>query len=276
VVRLEHFSSLATIFSRFLLIGAFCNLFFGCERKNESEKIKKVPVTSVEDSIQARDTSRSTTIEKETAVVPLVRESDLERSIKEAGLVNVQDVDSTILVDLKYSTTDNFVKLDLYGDLVHCYLQKDIALKLKKAQSLLKERYPSYSLLIYDGVRPLRVQKQLWDTIDVPEKIKHFYVAHPDSGSIHNYGAAVDLTIADSLGKPLDMGTPFDYFGKLAYPIKELEMLNEGKLTVEQINNREILRNVMKDAGFTTITTEWWHFNGCSRARAQKKYKIVE
>jgi D-alanyl-D-alanine dipeptidase len=130
-------------------------------------------------------------------------------------------------------------------------------------------------LLVYDGVRPLRVQKILWDTIDVPEKIKHFYVAHPDSGSIHNYGAAVDLTIADSVGNPLDMGTPFDFFGKLAYPVKEMEMLKEGKLTNEQVNNRLILRNVMLDAVFTPITTEWWHFNGCSRRRAEQVYKIV-
>jgi zinc D-Ala-D-Ala dipeptidase len=262
------------LFEKTLMFIVIPMMFFNCEGNRHSEKVAESPLNYSKDSVtNDPDTSVQNT---KGDITSKEVDSELEKSIREAGLVNVQEVDSTIFVDLKYSSTDNFVKLDLYGDLSNCYLQKDIALKVKKAQTLLKERYPSYSLLIYDGVRPLRVQKQLWDTIDVPEKIKHFYVAHPDSGSIHNYGAAVDLTIADSLGKPLDMGTPFDYFGKLAYPIKEMEMLHEGQLTAEEVNNREILRNVMRDAGFTSITTEWWHFNGCSRATAQNRYKIVE
>lgn len=200
----------------------------------------------------------------------------LEQSLVDAGLVNVQSVDSTILVDLRYSTTNNFVGVDVYGALDHAYLQAEPARRLAEANTYLKERNSDYTLYIFDAVRPRRVQQILWDTLDYPEKEKPKYVANPQEGSIHNYGAAVDLTIADAEGHPLDMGTGFDYFGVLAYPTKEEEMLAQGNLTEEQIANRRLLREVMTQAGFTPIQTEWWHFNALSREEADRKYGIVE
>lgn len=202
--------------------------------------------------------------------------SDLQAKLEQSGLVNIQEVEPSLLVDLRYSTTNNFLETDLYGELDQCYLQQDVAQKLQLAQLLLKSQYPSYSLLVFDGVRPRAVQWKMWKILDMPASEKTKYVSNPRNGSLHNFGAAVDLTIADEYGDPIDMGTPFDFFGELAYPRLEDKMLAEGKLTQAQLDNRLLLRSVMMDAGFTPLTTEWWHFNSCSRTIARQLYNIVE
>lgn len=202
--------------------------------------------------------------------------SALESMLIDKGLVDVTDLDSSILVEIKYSTTDNFMKLDMYGDFDKAYLQKDVAEKLSKAQSFLKETNPELSLLIYDAVRPRHIQQQMWDSLKMPfsEKIK--FVSNPKNGSLHNFGAAVDVTLAKLDGKALDMGTLYDYIGELAYPTLENKHLASGALKQEQINNRILLRKMMKKAGFFGIQTEWWHFNSLRRSEARKLYKIVE
>jgi D-alanyl-D-alanine dipeptidase len=199
-----------------------------------------------------------------------------EQSIINAGLVDVKKIDSTIVVDLKYSTTDNFLGVDVYGDFNNCYLQPDVADKLKLAQLFLKSKFPYYSLIVYDAARPRSVQRIMWDTVDVPHQERSKYLSNPQGGSLHNFGAAVDISIIDKDGYVLDMGTPYDFFGELAYPREETRLLNEGKLSYKQLLNRELLRNVMQQAGFWGIATEWWHFNSCSRDMAYVKYKIIE
>ncbi|GAA4410656.1 M15 family metallopeptidase [Nibrella viscosa] len=207
--------------------------------------------------------------------ISLTAQSKLEQTMIRQGLVDIQKIDPTILVDLKYSTTDNFVGVDVYGDLTRAYLQPMAARKLAQASAYLRQQLPDLRLLVYDAARPLSVQQILWDTLNVPLKEKAKYVADPKEGSIHNYGCAVDLTIATAAGKPLDMGTQYDYFGVLAYPPKEDEMLKRGKLTRQQVTNRRLLRSVMNRAGFSVSTTEWWHFNALSRARARQTYAII-
>jgi D-alanyl-D-alanine dipeptidase len=201
---------------------------------------------------------------------------ELEFSLKQAGLVDIKSINQEVVVDLKYSTTDNFVGVDVYGDLVNCYLQPQVAQMLSTAQKELSRRNPGFRLLMYDCARPLSVQQILWDTLQKPEDVKHLYVADPQEGSIHNYGSAVDLTIVGQDGQPLDMGTGYDYFGELAYPSKEEELLASGDLTEGQVNNRLLLREVMASAGFTPITSEWWHFNAYSRERASELFDIIE
>ncbi len=148
---------------------------------------------------------------------------------------------------------------------------------LRKAQESLQKENPNLTLLVYDGVRPLSVQQILWDSLDKPDSIKPLYVSDPKVGGLHNFGVAVDLTIFDTeSGKPLDMGTPYDFFGYPAYPDLELEMLAEGKITRAQVANREILRKVMTGAGFTGIGSEWWHFNAFSRKEAGEKFELIK
>ena len=200
-----------------------------------------------------------------------------EQKMREQGLVNIQEIDPDILVELKYSTTDNFVGKDVYGCITKCYLQKRPAEMLSNANDLLRRKNANYRLLVYDGGRPLSIQKILWNTLtQYPPKERAKYVANPAEGSIHNYGSAVDLTIATLDGTALDMGTKYDFFGELAYPVKEGYFLKKGKLTKQQIANRALLRNVMKAAGYMPIEYEWWHFNAMSRQTAKVTYRIIQ
>ena len=215
---------------------------------------------------------------KKEAAVPVatIKHTALEQKLISSGLVNIKDVDSSIAVNLKYATDDNFLHKNLYGDLKNCYLQKEIAEKLAAAQKKLKERYPFYSIIIYDGVRPLSIQQTMWDELQVPEKSKDKYVSDPQVGSLHNFGCAVDVSIVNEDGWEMDMGTPYDYFGELGHPIAEQRMIDAGKLSWRQFENRKLLREIMTQSGFMIITTEWWHFNGCFLKEAGAKYKIVE
>jgi len=153
-----------------------------------------------------------------------------------------------------------------------------MAKRLTKASALLKRQKPGYKLLVYDAARPNSAQYDLWNALDhlkIPARSKTQYVADPKIGSNHNFGCAVDLTIADEKGIPLDMGTKFDFFGPLAYPRSEQEMLKKGKLTAQQLENRQLLRSVMTQVGFKVNTTEWWHFDGMSKAQARAKYGMI-
>lgn len=111
---------------------------------------------------------------------------ELEQSLIDAGLVDVAAVIPGIYVDLKYSTEDNFFGKDVYGDLYRCYVQPIVAEMLKKAHQKLKEDHPELTFLVYDGVRPVRVQQILWDNLDKPDSIKPLYVADPKIGGLHN------------------------------------------------------------------------------------------
>jgi len=180
-------------------------------------------------------------------------------------------------VELKYSSTDNFMGIDVYGDLETCYMRRVPAQMLAQAHVLLKNKYPDLLLLIYDGLRPRSIQWTLWNTLsDVPESERTNFVANPNTGSIHNFGAAVDLTITYKNGNPLDMGTHYDYFGELAFPRLEDSLLIAGDLTQEQVDNRLILRNAMTQAGFSSISTEWWHFDAFPYKVTKEKFTIIE
>jgi D-alanyl-D-alanine dipeptidase len=202
----------------------------------------------------------------------------MRNRMRKAGLVDILTVDSTIQIDVKYSSTDNFVGEDLYGHFEAIYLQPAIAERLKLAQSFLKEIDSNLSLLVYDGARPRSVQQAMWDALDtVPfnERIK--FVSNPKNGSIHNYGCAVDLTILNiQTGEPLDMGAGFDDPRRIAYPKLEAVFLKSGELTKKQFSNRRLLRKVMSQGGFWVLPTEWWHFNGLSRNAAKEKYVPIE
>lgn len=250
--------------SRLFLLTLLCSLLCSCEqnKKEESAQGSKIHMPLISEATEKIYTPRNISV--------------IERTCMESGLVDVQKLDSTISVNLKYSTSDNFLCLDVYDDFNKCYLQPDVALKLVNAQKILRKRYPYYFLVVFDAVRPRSVQARMWDTIAVPLAERSKYVSNPKNGSLHNFGAAVDLSIIDENGIELDMGTPYDYFGELAYPREEDRMIKEGKLSHQQLLNRDILRTVMLEAGFLAITTEWWHFNSCLRAEAFEKYQIIE
>ena len=200
--------------------------------------------------------------------------SRLELYLQSKDLVNIRTLDPSIRADLKYATTDNFTKTILYDTLFNVYAHPVAAKKLVKAQEYLKALNPELGLLIYDAVRPLSVQKKMYRVVQNTKYAA--YVANPSRTGLHNYGMAIDLTICDSKGIPLDMGTPFDFFGRAAGINKEAELVVEGVLTKQQVKNRELLRKVMTQAGFLTIRGEWWHFNAVTLSEAKRSYKIIE
>lgn len=200
-----------------------------------------------------------------------------ELAMEKQGLVEVTSNAPGVLVELKYGTADNFMGKDVYGCLRHAYVQKPVLQMLIKAQAALEKKYPGYHLLIYDAARPLSIQWVLWNTLtQYSPGERQKYVANPKQHSIHNYGSALDLTVADASGKALDMGTKYDFFGELAYPSKEKAMMAAGKLSEKAYKNRLILREAMQSAGFMRIEFEWWHFNAFSRATAKSRFPVVQ
>ncbi len=200
----------------------------------------------------------------------------IEVELIEQGLVNIHDLDTTLLVDLKYSGTDNFMGENVYEGMQNAYLQEEVARQLVQSQRYLKKIKPGYSLVVFDAARPRRIQQKMWDALNLPQVEKTKFLANPANGSVHSYGAAVDVGLVDEKGVVLDMGTPFDYFGEKAHPALEEEMLQTGKIKPVHVENRELLRRVMWHGGFWGIQTEWWHFNALTREQAKEKYSIIE
>jgi D-alanyl-D-alanine dipeptidase len=102
------------------------------------------------------------------------------------------------------------------------------------------------------------------------------YLADPAKGSIHSFGMAVDVTLVDSAGMELDMGTEFDDLSDLSHPKFEQRHLAQGLLSQSHIRNRQILREAMFSAGFAGISTEWWHFDFGDRAVVRRDYLRIE
>ena len=193
------------------------------------------------------------------------------------GLCDLSKLDKRIFFDIKYASSDNFMNQTLYSIINRPFLNKYVAIRLVKCQDALSKLDSSLHLLIYDAVRPVDVQWKMWnalDTLKPSDRVK--FVSNPANKSLHNYGAAIDLTICDSKGNPLDMGAGFDDIRKIAYPSMEAHFLATGELTEQQIANRSLLRKVMRTQGFRYLPTEWWHFNACSRSYAAKKYRLLE
>lgn len=197
------------------------------------------------------------------------------KSLAKQGYVNIKDVDKTIQVSLMYARADNFCGRVLYGDLKEAYLHPKAAAALKAAQTYLKQLRPDLSLKIYDASRPMSIQQKMWDAVKNTKN--YFYVSNPaHGGGMHNYGMAVDITLCNEKGDTLDMGTKVDYFGKAAHIDQESQLVVSKRISKQALKNRELLRKVMRHAGWSPLRTEWWHFNLCSRATAKKYYKVIK
>ncbi|MEM6631767.1 MAG: M15 family metallopeptidase, partial [Bacteroidota bacterium] len=197
----------------------------------------------------------------------------LEKRLEGQGLVDVQELSPDIKISLKYATSDNFLEEDVYYGLRKCYLQPVVAEMLAKAQEILRKLHPQVSLLVFDGVRPQSVQFRMWNLVKGTDQQN--YVAEPNRGSLHNFGAAVDLGLHHRDTGVLDMGTSYDYFGALAQPRYEGKFLESGELSLPQVENRRLLRTVMNRAGFTGILNEWWHFNAFPKEEIRERFEIV-
>jgi D-alanyl-D-alanine dipeptidase len=161
-------------------------------------------------------------------------------------LVDVQKINPRIVVELRYATTNNFMKKAIYSS-ARCLLQKPVAERLLRVQARLEKE--GLGLKIFDAYRPLSAQWELWKAVPNP-----IFVADPRKGSKHNRGAAVDVTLVDSLGNELQMPTQYDEFIKAARSTYD-------KLPTHILENRAKLHNAMKAEGFIPNPSEWWHFD---------------
>ena len=212
---------------------------------------------------------------------------DYEERMRKAGLVDIQSLDDGIEVLLKYATEDNFVGQNMYGTLRKAFFRPHFAKKIVEAQRLLRERHPNYSLLIYDAARPLSVQKRMRKAVEGTPLTA--YVADGARGGRHNYGVAVDLTIIDGNGQPLDMGAPFDHFGREAwigtdknttlasYKAYVEWQRKEGIISEEAARNRTLLLEVMDAVGLRPYAKEWWHYQErISMPRTREIYPLLD
>lgn len=164
----------------------------------------------------------------------------------ENNLILVNSYYDGFVIDLKYATKDNITGTVLYdSDLM--YLQKSTVDKLIQVNEDLKTK--GYKLKIWDAYRPLSVQKKLW-----AEFPNANFIANPfTTGSNHNRGAAVDVTLVDLNNKEVKMPTGFDEFGA--------KCRRDYNWSDEIQSNVDILTDTMLKYGFTSIDSEWWHFD---------------
>ncbi|MGB7209291.1 MAG: M15 family metallopeptidase [Pyrinomonadaceae bacterium] len=168
---------------------------------------------------------------------------------REAHLVELITLDSTIKLDIRYATDNNFVGKIVYPE-ARAFLQKPAAKALLRVHKKLKKQ--GLGLLIFDGYRPWAITKLFWE---VTSEDKRKFVANPEKGSKHNRGCAIDLSIYDLKSNlPVEMPSGYDEFTERASP-------DYAGGTQQERDNRDKLRKLMEDEGFTVNANEWWHFD---------------
>jgi len=161
-------------------------------------------------------------------------------------------------VELRYATENNFLHHAVYPKGARCLLRASVAKRLAAAARWLEPR--GFRLKVWDCYRPRSVQAAMWKLYPHPG-----YVADPKTGSNHNRGTAVDLTLVTQAGAPVEMPTDFDSFEQAAHQ-------GDTSSSPAAQANRELLHRAMRQAGFWAINHEWWHYN----APHAKTYAILD
>lgn len=172
------------------------------------------------------------------------------KATRTADLVELVTLDPGIKLDIRYAKSNNFLKKPVYPE-ARAFLQRPAAEAMLRAHRALAKH--GYGLLIHDGYRPWTITKMFWDmTAGTPMQE---FVANPKSGSKHNRGCAVDLTMYDlKTGEAVQMPGDYDEPSERSYPTYK------GG-TADQRARRDLLRKTMEAEGFTVEPNEWWHFN---------------
>ena len=169
----------------------------------------------------------------------------IEKGIfKETQLVELIKLDSTIKLDIRYATKNNFVGQPVYKE-ARAFLQKDAAEALKRVNG--KMHTLGYGLLVFDGYRPWNVTKLFYD---VTSKENRKFVADPKEGSRHNRGCAVDVSLYDVItGKEIEMPGVYDEMTDRSY-------FDYTGGTEDQRKMRDLLISTMQEEGFTVYKYE--------------------
>ncbi|HEV2018541.1 MAG TPA: M15 family metallopeptidase [Gemmatimonadaceae bacterium] len=192
--------------------------------------------------------------QRKVAIAPPVNTAETEiapDAVADTLLVNVQSLDPTMVVDLRYATPNNFTGAPLPGYQANrAYLRREAAAALARVQRDL--RPDRLALKIFDAYRPVRATLAMVDwteRVHRTDLLKDGYIA---SRSRHNLGLAIDLTLNDVVtGQELEMGTPFDTFSPAAHTANA-----SGLAAV----NRQKLKAAMEAEGFQNYDQEWWHY----------------
>jgi zinc D-Ala-D-Ala dipeptidase len=177
-----------------------------------------------------------------------------------SDLVELVRLDSTLHLDIRYATRDNFMKRPMYPE-ARAFLQRPAAEALLRVHRKLRSR--GFGLLVLDAYRPWSVTKKFWD--ETPPSL-HRFVANPSKGSRHNRGCAVDCTLYDLAGgKEVAMPSAYDEFTVRASP-------RYAGGSPEEQRMRTLLRASMEEEGFTVDPGEWWHYD----YRDWRHYRILD
>ena len=166
--------------------------------------------------------------------------------VNDTTFVNLKEYSADFVYDMKYASSDNFLKSKVY-DCAECFLRLKTVKALIEANKIFIKK--GYKIKLFDCYRPLDIQKKMWEIVPNP-----IYVANPSKGSIHNRGGAIDITLVDKKGKELEMGTAFDFFG-----IEASHNYPHFSSKIKQ--NRKLLKTVMIQQKFNSFDSEWWHYN---------------
>lgn len=163
------------------------------------------------------------------------------------NLIDVHYAVPSLDIVMIFSTPDNFTGVEYYPEPV-CLLQAGTAAKLKKAQE--KFQADGYCIRVYDAYRPLSVQQKLFEFVGGDRT----YIASPETGSKHNRGAAVDITLLDSAGNELEMPSQM-------HTMDTSSARNNPNMTAKAKENMDYMTRIMESCGFSSYNGEWWHFN---------------
>jgi beta-N-acetylhexosaminidase/D-alanyl-D-alanine dipeptidase len=171
-----------------------------------------------------------------------------------AGLVDVTKAAPDVKLDIRYATPNNFTKVAVYPA-AKCYLRADVAARLARVQADLEKQ--GLGLKVYDCYRPFSIQKKFWALVPNEDWVAKPVEkdGKPATGSKHNRGAAVDLTLVDAAGNELPMPSGFDDFTEKA----RRDYTGGDKAALA---NSKKLEAAMRKEGFEPLPSEWWHFDG--------------
>ncbi|MBN2683517.1 MAG: M15 family metallopeptidase [Bacteroidales bacterium] len=231
-----------------LIIIGLLIILFGCNQDNINKK-KQETVKSKTDTLVHKN-SDSISINEPT------------QEPADTLLTDIESFSDNFIFEIVYACENNFFQKKFYN-CPKCYLRYEAIKALIKSSN--DFRKIGYKIKLFDCFRPFKVQEEMWKTL--PDRR---YVANPQTGgSIHNKGAAVDLTLTDLSGKNLDMGTEFDYFGpESAHSYSNIDTIC--------IYNRRILKEIMEKNGFKSLESEWWHYTYISKNKYKNANKIFE
>jgi D-alanyl-D-alanine dipeptidase len=168
---------------------------------------------------------------------------------RKPDLVELTKLDSTIRLDIRYATKNNFLGKAVYKE-PRAFLQRPAAEALARVNQRLRAQ--GYGLVVFDGYRPWSVTKVFWDVTPEDKKI---FVADPSKGSRHNRGCAVDLSLFDlKSGAEVKMPSEYDEMTERAH-------INYECATPEPKRLRDLLRSEMAAEGFAVYEPEWWHYD---------------